>query len=108
MSWATNAIEKLKNGETVQIRPKGSSMKGRIESGNLVTITPFSEEMTEESLEVGDAVLVTVRGNDYLHLIKAVKWSGEKRQYQIGNNRGRINGWTNFSKIYGKVTCVES
>jgi hypothetical protein len=35
----------------------------------------------------------------YLHLVKAIN----KNQYQIGNNRGGINGWTNRSNIFGKV-----
>ena len=30
MSWAKFAIEKLKEGETVQIRPRGHSMKGKV------------------------------------------------------------------------------
>lgn len=38
MSWATHYIEKLKNDETVQFRPRRNSMKGKIESGQLVTV----------------------------------------------------------------------
>ena len=41
MSWAKHAIEKLLAGETVQIRPKGNSMSGKIESGDLVTLEPY-------------------------------------------------------------------
>jgi len=74
-------------------------MSGLIESGDLVTVTP----VRDEPVEVGDIVLCKVHGADYLHLVKAVQ--GER--YQIGNNRGRINGWTNLSKIYGKVSAVE-
>jgi SOS-response transcriptional repressor LexA len=99
MSWATRTIEKLNKGETVQIRPRGNSMSGKIESGNLVTIQPISEE-----LEKGDIVLCHVKGNDYLHLIKAI--DGER--YQIGNNRGGINGWTGRHQIFGKVIRIES
>lgn len=40
-------------------------------------------------------MLCSVHGRQYLHLIKAKR--GE--QYQIGNNHGRINGWTDI--IYG-------
>lgn len=29
-------------------------------------------------------------------------------QYQIGNNHGHINGWTNKRNIYGKVTKVHN
>lgn len=37
----------------------------------------------------GDAVLCKVRGNVYVHLVKAVRG----REYLIGNNVGGINGW---------------
>ena len=74
-------------------------MTGKIESGELVTVMP----VPAEEIGVGDIVLCTVQGSDYLHLVKAIQGG----RYQIGNNRGRINGWTNLSKIYGKVTAVE-
>jgi hypothetical protein len=38
MGWATPYIDKLKKGETVQFRPRGNSMSGRIESGQLCTV----------------------------------------------------------------------
>jgi len=40
MSWATFAIEALKKGETVQIRPRGNSMRPKVNSGDLVTLRP--------------------------------------------------------------------
>lgn len=100
MGWATAYIEKLKKGETVQFRPRGNSMAGRINSGQLVTVAPL-----EDPAEVGDVVLCKVRGTEYLHLVKAVRGFSQWRQYQIGNNTGHINGWTN--KVFGKVTKVE-
>lgn len=75
-------------------------MKGKVNDGDLVTVAPC----TPESLRVGDIVLVRVRGSDYLHLIKAV--DGER--FQIGNNRGGINGWVGGSGIFGKAVRVES
>ncbi|EEF59472.1 hypothetical protein [Pedosphaera parvula] len=96
MGWATAYIEKLKNGETVQFRPRGNSMSGKIESGQLCTVEPVKIE----NLEVGDIVLCKANGFQYLHLIKAIQ--GER--FQIGNNRGRINGWVGRNAIYGK--CV--
>ena len=68
MSWAKFAIEKLRRGEKVQIRPRGHSMKGKVNDGALVTVEPCNPE----GLSVGDIVLVHVKGNDYLHLIKVV------------------------------------
>ena len=100
MSWAKFAIEKLKNGETVQIRPRGHSMKGKVNDGDLVTVEPCAPE----ELSVGDIVLVRVKGNDYLHLIKALN----QGRFQIGNNRGGINGWVGHNCIYGVATKVES
>jgi hypothetical protein len=52
---------------------------------------------------VGDIVLCKVGGSEYLHLIKAIQ--GER--FQIGNNRGRINGWVGASCIFGKCVQIE-
>lgn len=100
MNWATHAIEALQRGETTQIRPRGHSMKGKVNDGDLVTLEPWPSE----KLAVGDIVLVRVHGNVYLHLIKAI--DGER--FQIGNNRGGINGWVRAQNIYGKATKVET
>lgn len=99
MSWATFAIEKLRQGETVQIRPRGHSMKGKVNDGALVTVEPCEPD----ALSVGDIVLVRVKGNDYLHLIKAVN----QGRFLIGNNRGGINGWVGKNCVYGVATKVE-
>jgi hypothetical protein len=100
MGWATAYISKLKAGETVSFRPRGQSMTGKIESGQLCTVAPVTDVST---LEVGDIVLCKVSGNEYLHLIKAVQ--GER--FQIGNNRGFINGWVGSNAIYGRCIRVE-
>src|SRR4051794_30359778 len=100
MGWANHHIERLEEGEVVQFRPRGDSMTGRIESGQLCTVEPVAPT----DLKVGDIVLCKVHGSQYLHLIKAVQ--GER--FQIGNNRGRINGWVSAASIYGKCTRVEA
>jgi hypothetical protein len=64
MGWATPYIEKLKRGETVQFRPRGNSMSGKIDSGQLCTVAL----VTPEELFVGDIVLCKVNGAQYLHL----------------------------------------
>jgi hypothetical protein len=99
MGWASHHIEKLQKGETVSFRPRGSSMAGKIESGQLCTVVPADLA----ALRVGDIVLCKVRGREYLHLIKAVR--GER--FQIGNNRGRINGWITSGSIFGHCVRVE-
>ncbi len=75
-------------------------MSGRIESGQLCTVAPVQDF---SSLAVGDIVLCKVSGNEYLHLIKAI----QEHRYQIGNNKGFINGWVGQNAIYGKCIKVE-
>ncbi len=41
MGWATFAIEKLQKGETVQVRPGGHSMTGRVNHKDRVTLARF-------------------------------------------------------------------
>jgi SOS-response transcriptional repressor LexA len=101
MSWADNAIKELQAGNTVQIRPKGNSMKGRIDSGQLVTIAPCRPE----EISNGDIVLAKVKGRIYLHLVAGLSFSRNRHLFLIKNNRGRTNGWTGI--VYGKVTKVE-
>jgi hypothetical protein len=101
MGWAINYINKLKNKEIVQFRPRGNSMSGKVESGQLCTVVPISN-LTE--ISIGDIVLCKVNGNEYLHLIKAIQ--GDR--IQIGNNKGKINGWTSFHQIFGKCIKVEN
>jgi len=74
-------------------------MKGRIESGQRCTVAPIDPAL----LEVGDIVLCRVRGNEYLHIVKAIQ--GDR--YQIGNNRGLINGWVGRNSIFGKCIGTE-
>jgi hypothetical protein len=100
MGWASAYIEKLGRGEAVSIRPRGNSMSGKIESGQLCTV----EAVEPASVRVGDIVLCKVKGREYLHLVKAI----EGPRFQIGNNRGRINGWISPSAIFGRCVRVES
>ena len=99
MGWATAYLAQLQRGETVQFRPRGHSMKGRIASGQLCTVVPADAA----TLDVGDIVLCKVNGRQYLHLIKAIQGS----RFQIGNNRGRINGWIGAAGIFGRCISVE-
>lgn len=103
MSWATGYIARLQAGETVQFRPRGNSMTGRVENRDLCTVEPISGSLT-----VGDVVLCRVKGAQYLHLIKSIRTiKGGDLQFQIGNNRGGINGWISKTAIYGRLTKVE-
>ena len=74
-------------------------MKGRVESGQLCTVAPVDPT----TLNVDDIVLCKVHGNEYLHIVKAI----DGIRFQIGNNRGLINGWIGADFIYGKCIRVE-
>lgn len=99
MGWATQYIASLQRGETVQFRPRGDSMRGKVDSGQLCTVEPVDPT----TLRVSDIVLCKVNGRQYLHLVKAV----QGHRFQIGNNRGKINGWVSANCIYGKCVRVE-
>jgi len=101
MGWASALITRLKAGETVAFRPRGASMSGRIESGQLCTVEPV---LDHANLEIGEIVLCKVNGNEYLHIIKARQ--GDR--FQIGNNRGFINGWVGVNAIYGRCIKIEN
>ncbi|MGI8979982.1 MAG: hypothetical protein ACR2FY_12220 [Pirellulaceae bacterium] len=99
MGWAAGHIERLRAGEAVSFRPRGNSMAGKVKSGQLCTVEPVDPAV----LRVGDIVLCKVNGREYLHLVKAVQGP----RFQIGNNRGRINGWVTATAIFGKCVRVE-
>jgi len=98
MGWADKHIKALKRGETVTFRPQGRSMEPRIVSAQEVTVRPWNGEPSSMSgVKLGDVVLCEVGGNQYLHIVKSVKMGG----CIIGDNHGRINGFTPYSCIYG-------
>ena len=94
MNWK---IEKLVAGETIVSKEGGNSMLPIIRSMQPVRIEPTDWN----DCEVGDIVYCKVKGNIYTHLVKA---KNDKRGCLIGNNRGKINGWT--KNIYGKVVEI--
>lgn len=97
MSWADAAIAQLKEGKAVTVKPHGNSMTPRIVSGQEVKVTPVDST----TLRVHDVVLVRVKGNVYLHLIRQMSQTGNL--FQIANNKGRVNGWVTADHIYGKA-----
>ena len=98
MGRATGHIANLRNGKTVSFRPRGNSMAGKIESGQLCTVEPIEPSR----LEVGDVVLCKVKGCECLHLVKAIQGS----RFQIANNR--INGWISANAIFGRLVSVSA
>ena len=98
MGWVNDARAELLAGRTVQVRPFGGSMRGRIESGQLVTLVPA----TGAEVNVDDVVLVAWKGSYLLHLVKAI--DGDR--LLIGNNVGKVNGWVPRSAVIGRVAAV--
>lgn len=97
MSWNEFKIKKLQAGETIIVRESGNSMVPRIYSGQPHKLAPC----TWEQAEVDDIVFCKVKGRFMTHLVKAIQ---PDRGVQIGNNKGKINGWT--KQVYGKVVEV--
>jgi hypothetical protein len=98
MSWVKDAITALEAGMAAQVRPQGGSMRGRIESGQLVTIAP----VTPERVKLDDVVLIRWKGNYILHIVREIGEAG----FLIGNNLGKINGWAARDDVIGVVTDV--
>lgn len=93
-------IEKLQAGQQTQFRPKGQSMTGKIDSGQLVTFEPVSNIKT---LKVGDIVMCKVKGRLIdAHLVTKKRADGA---VMISNNHGHDNGWT--KTVYGRVIKIE-
>lgn len=78
MSWADAAIDLLSLGKDAEIRPVGGSMRGLIDSGALVLLTPCA---ASECL-VGDIVLCRVGSKVYLHFSKGCgrQWRPDWKQ----------------------------
>jgi hypothetical protein len=99
MGWVNDARKELAAGRNVQVRPLGGSMRGRIESGQLVTLAPA----VPADVRVDDVVLVGWMGGFLLHLVKEVR----DGRLLIGNNLGKVNGWVDATAAVGKVVAVE-
>ena len=80
-------LERLQKGETFETSEKGNSMVPLIKSGQKHILAPVKIR----DVKKGDIVYCKVKGNFYTHLVKAVD---EQKGCLIGNNRGKINGWT--------------
>lgn len=105
MGWATDYIRQLKEGITVKFRPRGQSMKPKINSGELCTVVPVGEGgLDPATLQKGDIVLCKVGGSEYLHLISAIQGP----RFQISNNHGHVNGWVTAGNVFGKCISVEA
>lgn len=99
MGWVTEALRELKEGRVARVPPQGGSMRGRIESGQLVEISPVSPS----DVRADDVIFVGWKGSYILHIVKEI----QDGQFLIGNNLGKINGWAGAEAICGKVTAID-
>lgn len=98
MSWVKEALESLKQTSEAQVRPMGSSMRGRIESGQLVTL----QRAGYPDVAVNDVIFIRWKGNYLLHLVV----DKQDNRLLIGNNVGKINGWIPADAVIAKVISV--
>ncbi len=94
---------RLAAGENVVRRERGGSMEPRIHSGEPIEYCPVTNP---DDVAKGDVVWCKVGGNHYTHLVKAKRLDGESWRFQIGNNKGGVNGWIGFEAIFGRAIAA--
>ena len=85
-----------------RIRVHGGSMRGRIESGQLVSLMPA----TMVDLDVGEVAFIKWKSSYLLHLVLRVEVVAGR--VLICNNLGKVNGWVAADAVFGKVVSVEN
>ncbi|MFD6421391.1 S26 family signal peptidase [Streptomyces sp. NPDC060198] len=93
--------DRVAAGATVTFRPSGTSMVPLIRHRQQVIVAPVDPS----ALETGDIVLARVAGTVHLHVVSSV--DPAKRRVQISNNRGRVNGWTGYARVFGICVAVD-
>ncbi len=91
---------RLAAGENVTRRETGNSMVPKIFSREEIEYEPVT---STEDVREGDVVWCKVKGNHFTHLVKAKRLEGDVWRFQIGNNKGGINGWIGFENVFGKA-----
>jgi len=94
---------RLAAGERVKRRERGNSMVPKIHSGEEIEYVPVTGP---DDVSKGDIVWCKVGANHYTHLVKAKKLEGEVWRFQIGNNRGGVNGWIGIENIFGRAVSA--
>lgn len=94
---------RLAAGENVVRREKGNSMVPRIMSGEAIEYRPVKGP---DDVNKGDVVWCKVGGNHYTHLVLAKRAEGDGWRFQIGNNRGGVNGWVGIEAIFARATSA--
>ena len=91
---------RLAAGENVKRRETGNSMVPKIHSREEIEYKPVA---SPDDVGEGDVVWCKVKGNHFTHLVKAKKLEGDAWRFQIGNNKGGVNGWIGFENVFGKA-----
>ncbi|RYG66191.1 hypothetical protein EON80_15920 [bacterium] len=102
--WAEEALEKLQAGKTVQVQPRGQSMRGRINDGEWVTLEPCRAR----NMKPGEIVLARIQGRHRSHLVLHTLLGRAGFRYLIGTPAGREDGWVWGKDIFGRVTEISS
>lgn len=92
-----NKLELLQEKGELITSEKGNSMIPHIKSGQKHKLVVCTWEECKEK----DIVYCKVKGNFYTHMVWA---KNDQKGLQIGNAKGRMNGWTR--SVYGKVVEV--
>jgi phage repressor protein C with HTH and peptisase S24 domain len=92
-------LRQLAAGRTIAVPADGTSMRPRIEPGQIIHISPVQPS----TVLVDDIVLVRwKRGTFIAHLVMDIR----DGRYLIGNTWGKKNGWVEADDILGIVTDV--
>ncbi len=91
---------RLAASENVTRRETGNSMAPKIHSREPIEYVPVTGP---DDVKEGDVVWCKVKGNHFTHLVKAKRAEGDGWRFQIGNNRGGVNGWIGIENIFGRA-----
>lgn len=94
---------RLAAGENVTRRERGNSMEPKIHSGEPIDYVPIAGP---DDVHEGDVVWCKVKGSHYTHLVKAKRREGDVWRFQIGNNKGGVNGWIGVESIFAKAVSA--
>ena len=93
------AVQQLIEGQPIRLVATGTSMRPRIESGKVLTISPVDPS----AVRVDDIVLVKwKKGRLLAHLVMEIR----NHRFKIGNTWGKTNGWVDAEAILGRATDV--
>ncbi len=100
MGWLRDALKELKAGRAAEVRPTGGPLRGRIEGGQQVTISPIAAH----EISADDVVLVRWKDNPMLFIVRGVR----DDDIAVGDTLTSTPlGWVPRDGVIGKVTKVQ-